>query len=299
MPEPIRRRTDTRIIAIAILVSMSAALAAQRTVSRSVWVSVVDGAGRPALDLAPADFQVTENGVRRDVTRATLGNAPMRIVLMVDSSSAISPMINNFRIGLNAFADALAPEHEIVLISTGGQIRVRTQPSADRARLKAEIARFASEGGANSFMDTLIESDSRFLKNAPGQWPVFVILTTDNGETRREPDFVRYNKFMQDFVARGGAAHAVVVAGKAIGTVTDFATNLVQNVAGMYDAVVVDSNVPSRMKSIADRLTADYKTMINRYEIEFSGDAKAVTPMVNAVVSREGVRLEMSGRRPF
>ena len=108
-------------------------------------------AAAPVLNLTAEDFQVTENGVKREVVRATLGNTPMRIVLMVDSSTPVGPMINNFRTALNAFADALPEIEEIVFISSGGQIRVRTQPGSDRDKLRAEIARFASEGGANAF----------------------------------------------------------------------------------------------------------------------------------------------------
>ena len=126
-------RTRTRqwgaiVSAIAILVTISVSLSAQRTVTRSVFVSVVDTAGRPALDLTRADFQVTEHGAKRDVTRATLGDVPMRIVLMVDSSTPVGPVINNFKAALAGFVDTLPPQHEVVFISTGGQIRVRTQP---------------------------------------------------------------------------------------------------------------------------------------------------------------------------
>ena len=110
---------------------------------------------------------MTENGKPREVTRVALGKAPMRIVLLVDSSSAMSSMINNFRAGLNAFIDALPAEHEITFISTGGQIRVRTPPSTDRLKLKMETARFASDSGANAFLDTLMEADDAFSRPRP------------------------------------------------------------------------------------------------------------------------------------
>ncbi len=39
---------------------------------------------------------------------------------------------------------------------------------------------------------------------------------------------------MNDFLDRGGAAHAVVIAGKQSGPVTDLTQNLVENTGGMY-----------------------------------------------------------------
>ena len=176
---------------------------------------------------------------------------------------------------------------------------MRTQPSADRDQLRAEIARFASEGGANAFLETLIESDSRFLKPAPTQWPVLVIVTTDNGDTRREPDVARYNRFMNDFLNRGGAAHAVVIAGKQTGPVTDLAQNLVENTGGIYTAIVVDSGLPERLKDIAERLSDDHHAMADRYEVEFTGDGKLLQPTIVVKTGRDDIRLKMSPRRPF
>ena len=262
-------------------------------------MAATDASGTPVLNLTRADLRVTENGSPREVTGVTLGTAPLRIVLLVDSSTAVGPIINSFRAALNAFVDSIPDEHEITFISTGGQIRVRTQPTADRQSMQAEIARFASDGGANAFLDTMIEADRRFLKTAPGQWPVIVIVTTDNGETRREMPIDDYNKFMNDFVSRGGAAHAVIVRGKQIGPVTDLTQNLVENVAGLYGAINTEVTLPERVRAIAERLVADHQKMANKYEVKFTGDAKLAQPMVHVTVTRDGVQLEMSGRRPF
>lgn len=287
-------------IAIAALVvaMMPIALSAQR-VTKRVFVRAVDADGVPVLNLTRADLRVTEDGAPREVTRVALGTAPLRIVLMVDSSTSMGPMVNSFRAALHAFADSMPVEHEITFISTGGQIRVRTPPSTDRARLKSEIGLFASAGGANAFLDTLIEADRRFLKTAPTQWPVVVIVTTDRGENEREFDLARYNRFMNDFVSRGGAAHAVIVRGQVVGPVTDLALNLVENVRGVSHSINTDTALTELLQGIAERISVDHLRMEDHYEVEFSGDARSLTPIVNATVARDGVQVQMSARRPF
>jgi len=295
-----RRAIGRAFILGAALATFSIALSAQRTAMRSIYVSAVDEAGAPVLNLTPADFQLTEDGFQREVTGATLLNGPMRIVLLVDSSTAVGPMLNNFRTALNGFIDELPQEEEVVFVSSGGQIRVRTQPGADRVKLRTEIEHFAAEGGANAFLDTMLEADKRFLKNVPpGQWPAFVIVTTDRGENTREPNVKDYNTFMQDFLSRGGVAHAVIIAGKAIGQVTDMVTNLVDNTLGMRHTIVADSNLPVRLRDIANRLADDHQRMMRRYEVRYSGDPKAIQPTVVIKSSRDGVQLQMSVRRPF
>lgn len=289
-----------RAIAIAgvILAAISVTLSAQRNVTRLVYVSALDTGGAPVLNLSPADFRLTEDGAQREVTRVTRGTAPMRIVLMVDSSTQVGPMINNFRTALTAFADALPESEEVVFVSSGGQIRVRSQAKDDRAKLRAEIARFASEGGANAFVDTMLEADKRFLRT-PGQWPAFVFVTTDNGEGTREPNVDEYNKFMNDFLTRGGAAHGVILAGKRIGFVTDIVTNLVDNVGGLRTTIVTDTSLPARLREIAERLADDHQRMMNRYEVAYQGDPKTTAPVIKVSVTRDDVTVEMSTRRPF
>lgn len=287
------------VVVIAIVAVISASLSAQRPVTRSIYVSALDTGGAPVLNLTAEDFQVVENGAKRRVVRAALGSAPMRIVLMVDSSTPVAPMINQVKTALQAFADALPESEEVAFVSSGGQIRVRTPPGADRATLRTEIARFASEGGANAFLDTMLEADNRFLKTAPAQWPAFVFVTTDNGDGTREPNVDHYNKFMNDFLSRGGAAHAVVLAGKRTGSITDMIANLVDNVGGMRHTLIADSSLPARLTEIANRLADDHQQMMRRYQISYEGDPKQAMPVVNVMVSRDDVQLKMSPRRPF
>jgi hypothetical protein len=183
---------------------------------------------------------------------------PLRVVLLVDSSSEVASMINPFRAGLKAFLDGTPEDAEIVFITSGGQLRVRTQPTADRDTLQKALGSFAPDGGANAFLDTLLESDQRFLKRATDRQNVFVILTTDNGAGRGEPRIDDYNRFMRDFMQRHGQAYAVVVhtGGGGMSATSDIINNLISNTRGTYDSMNSANAVPDKMKAIAARLAA-------------------------------------------
>ena len=182
---------------------------------------------------------------------------PMRIVLLVDSSSAVSTMINPFRAGLNDFLDALPGEPEIAIVSSGGQLRIRVGPTTDRLKLHAAARAFASDGGANAFLDTLLEADRRLLKNAPERRSVFVILATDMGTTLGDVRTDTYAKFVDGFVARGGRAHALIVRGVNTGVTIRIAENLVNNTGGFFESVGIASAVPKVMRTLADYVAAD------------------------------------------
>jgi hypothetical protein len=93
--------------------------------TRQLFVNASTGTGSPVLDLGLADFDVEDGGVKRTVVRAALATTPMRIALMVDTSDAAASALTHMRSGLLAFLDALSPEQEVVLITTGRQMRVR------------------------------------------------------------------------------------------------------------------------------------------------------------------------------
>jgi hypothetical protein len=282
-------------LAMLLVALLTTSVSAQR-ITRRVFVSArADGA--PVLDLTAADFQIIENGTKREVTRAALGKPPMRIVLMVDSSGAVPQMLNHFRAGLNAFFDTLPPEHEVVFISTGGQIRIRVQPTTDRAALKAAAGRFSADGGANSFVETLLESDRRFLRPVT-QWPVIVFVTTDNGFATQTPRVKEYNAFIQSFMQRGGSAHGIIIKGAASNQIAYVAENLVLNTRGVHKVVNQSTAVESDLKEIAERLTADHAKMANVYEIDYPSDGKIEEPAIEISTSRANVIVQVSQRRP-
>ena len=285
-------------LAVAFILVVAPTLSAQR-VQRRVFVSGADGSGTPVIDLSADDFEVLENGEARTILRATRASGPMRIALIVDSSSAIASLLNNLRAGLTTFLNELPGEHEIAFISTGGQIRIRQAPTADRQKLKTAVGLLASDGGANSLIETMMETERRFLNGAPGQWPILVMVTTDNAATRWEPNFDRFNRFVSDFVSRGGTAHAIVLHGRAGGVTTEFVMNVVENTGGYYESMTIANVLPDKMKMLAAHIDANYKAMANWYELEYIGDARAQDARIQVGVKRPNVILQMSTRRPF
>ena len=285
-------------LVVALLVLCAAVVSAQRT-SRRVFVAPRDAGGAPVVDLAREELSLVEGGVSREVIRVTRGTEPMRIVMIVDSSSAMSPHLTHVRAGLSAFLDALLGDPELAMISTGGQLRVRVAPTSEREKLKEAAAGFAHDGGGNSFVDTILEADTRFLKTAPMRWPVFVMLLTDAGESRGQVPVDQFNRFVDDFVARGGNAHAIILKGNSSGIISDFAQNLAENVAGTFETMNTANALPQKMTALARRINGDHYAMATRLEIEYASDAKAPSGGVDVRVAREGVRLQVSPRRPF
>jgi hypothetical protein len=207
---------------------------------------------RPVLTFFAAVLVLCLTGAFSATVRAA---DPLRVVLLVDSSANMATMLTEFRAGLRSFIQNIPDDVEVALISTGGQLRVRLAPTSDKVRMQEAASKFASDGGANSLLDTLLESDKRFLKPAGDRRHLFVVLTTDQ-PLLGEPPVYAYNAFVKDFVLRRGRAHGIVIRGTNSGLISQVVENLTSNTDGIFQVMVVSNSLAGRMKEIAEQVAA-------------------------------------------
>ena len=287
------------VAAIASLVILPSASAAQKNSStthvRHIFVSVTDANG-PVEGLSAADFKIAEAGQPRQVVKAGPAKDPMRIALMLDTSDAAAPALTNMRAGAIAFLDALPPEDEVVLITTGRQMRVRVPPTTDRNKLKNAAAGLFSDGAGTVLMDGLLEIDDRFFKKADDRWPVLVIFTSDGTEAStgsREKEFMKWAPLLGP---RGITVHAFVLkTPKGSGMPDIVSENLTQNTGGRYDVMNTTTALPEKMKALGEKLALDHRNLSMWYEVDIQTESD--TAAIDVAVAREGVRLQISNTR--
>ena len=290
-----------RICTLAVVSLLAAApLVAQKAPAkgrtRQIFVSVVDRAGAPVLDLQPADFDVIEGGVKRTIVRAGLATSPMRVGLLVDTSDAAAPALNQIRAALAQFLDALPPEHEVVLLSTGLQLRVRVPPTFNRGKLKDAAAGLFTDGGGTALMDGVLETDDRFMKKAENRWPVFVILTSDGAENSAGAHENEFNRWLASIGPRGISGHVIVIKSRGNGLTEIVANSIAENSGGRYDVVNTASSLPDKMKALASSLADDFNVARTRYQVDFASDSPA-NASVDVGVAREGITLKITQTR--
>jgi Mg-chelatase subunit ChlD len=264
---------------------------AQQTVQ--IYASILDANGKAVTDLQPADFEVREGGVVRKVVNATLANEPMRVALLVDTSAEAESALNHFRAGLTSFVAAMPAETEIVLISIGRQLRVRVQPTSDRARLAQGINNLFTDGGATVLVDALRESHSRFLRKVENRWPVFVIMTTDgpdNSSTRDD----EYERFIRELQAAGATGHAMILKTRGSGVAGQIGLNFRDYTGGLLEQIAVSNALGEQMKLFGDRIAAHARQIATTYKVSFVADGRDPKAAIELHVAREGVQVGLS-----
>jgi len=111
-------------------------------------VSVKDARGHPVPHLQPSDFKVSEDGAPQEIVHFEQGNAPLSVVLLMDTSSSMagSPLPEAKRAALEFIAQS-HPQSEIALVVFNDRVRVVQAFTRDRSQVRAAIHQLTATGG--------------------------------------------------------------------------------------------------------------------------------------------------------
>jgi len=266
-----------------------------KTITRSVFVKVADVTGKPTAGLAAADFEITEGGVKRTIIKAGPATSPMRIAVLADTSDGATNALNHLRAALASFADAVAPQHELMLVSTGRQMRVRVQPTTDRKKFKDAATGLFSDSGATPLRDSLLEIDDRFMRKAEDRFPVFVIVTSDGTEGSTPASEQKFNDWAKMLPVRGISAHAIVIKYRGGGTPEVYANHVAVTAGGVYEYMNTSNALAEKMKLVSDRIAQDFETVSQKYQVTFESEAAMGSVLVG--IARDGVKVETTQGR--
>jgi VWFA-related protein len=153
---------------------------AARTRTVRVPVSVLDQAGQPVMDLASADFRVSEDGKRQQVTLFSGERRPLRVALALDVSGSMDHKIRETEKALEHFIALLEPEDEILVITFSDRVQVVQDFTSDRSRL-ARVLQYLEPVGGTALYDAAFEAVRR-VSVGPAESKA-VVLVTDGVDT--------------------------------------------------------------------------------------------------------------------
>lgn len=157
----------------------------QRTTNQQkVYVSVVDKKGAPAQALAVTDLTIKEDGAAREVLKVEPATDPMRIALLVDTSTSTQATVTDIRMALKAFAAAIwakSPDTQIALYSFGERPSLEVDYSSSAVNLDRRIDRlFSASSSGAYFIDAIIDAANGLRKHKATR-AVIVAYVDENG----------------------------------------------------------------------------------------------------------------------
>jgi hypothetical protein len=170
-------------------------VAAVPQTDRTIYVSAMGSNGMPVMDLAAADFSVTEDNVAREVTKIDKATEPVYYAVLVDTSSGsgnsdsdrsrdrsnATDMVQHLRDALTGFVKLVfqaAPTSKIMVMEFGGAGQIRQDFTSDLAALEPLIPKLLPKPSEPVLNEALAEAAKQLAK-VPSQRRVILSINRE------------------------------------------------------------------------------------------------------------------------
>src|SRR6185369_13455565 len=99
-------------------------------------VSVSDRDGKYIPNLRKEDFRLWEEGAEQNIAFFSSVDKPFSVVLMLDTSGSTRSRIGDIQDAAITFVNQLRPDDEVMVVSFAEQVRVLSEFTKDRYRLR-------------------------------------------------------------------------------------------------------------------------------------------------------------------
>lgn len=213
----LRSRLLGRLVGGAAIASLAVTLTAQeqpgrpmfRTRGEGVRVDalVTDGE-RPVAGLTAKDFELTDGGVRQEVSVQSLADTPLDVLLVLDTSTSVG---TNGLAHLVRAADTmfsrLKPKDRAGLVAFSQDVLMRAALTPQHVRVRSLLPTLKVHG-----MTAIIDATYAAMQLADSDRPTLLLVFSDGVDTA---SWLRYNEVL-DTARRSGVVPYAVVTGEGV-----------------------------------------------------------------------------------
>ena len=254
-------------------------------------------------DLTKEDFFITENGVKQEVSYFSRDELPLSIILLLDVSRSVRPIIHEIRDGALNALQRLKPEDEVAVMAFGTTYQLVQDFTKDRKLVsqKIESATATEVLGNGTFLSSALESAAAHMLKAPtpGSRRVIIIVTDNIAITPdRETKYIVDELFDSGTVVYGLIVQAAF--GKffkimSLGQLSKGVNDFVERTGG--EIIGADKKeVDAKLGVVIDHLRARYQIGFRPANITNDGKFRPVEIKINENKKRKEKPLVLTRR---
>jgi len=119
-------------------------------------VTVLNEEGQLVYDLDAEDFRLMDNGVRQRITHLDLGNNPLSLVIVIETSSRIEPLLPEIRKTGIVFSDTvIGPQDEAAVVGFNDSVDTLLDFTTNRDQVLETMDRLNGGGGRARLFDAM------------------------------------------------------------------------------------------------------------------------------------------------
>ena len=185
---------------------------------------------------------------------------PMRIVILVDNSQTSFHALPAIRRGLQQLVNGLPPNHELMLVTTGGHMSIRVPPTRDYLDIQEAIGEINQvPSGGNAMIGSVQEIYDRFLRTAERRYPMIVVVSSDAYDTSQRVNDKTANELLAGVRKTGVLVNAILLTSTAPSLIRDLTLEMIKRTGGAYESALTVTALPTKMKAMAGHIGQQYK----------------------------------------
>jgi hypothetical protein len=298
-------------VALAGALAAAPSLGAQQAIQ--VFLSAVDGDGKPVTDLRAEDVNILVDGSLCKTTKYEEINWPVKLTLMVDNGPVHSDALRQLREALRLFIAELPTDMEVSVISIDPAPRWIYRPSNDRVKLLSSLDLLIPDQGAPKFIDALSEAADRVDKDKKDKnkekgnyFPVIMMVGSSGLEGSNARDY-QVTKLFKDVQDSSSTVHIVMQSNPNrsadIGSGTngiEVGIRVTQMTGGRYEAINTETRLSTLLPEYAKQIVKSHERQSHQYRITCQPPAKSAPKQITASTNRAGMSaaLTLDGRVP-
>jgi hypothetical protein len=286
-----------------VLLLVPAAVRTQGGVDKSLFIAVLDEAGKPVKDIVADDILIREDLVDRQVVAVKPASQPISVAVLVDTAQGSrvtdaygtpEEYIRDIRNAVGAFAKQLlghSPD-AVISLTEFGQAAITMVPfTSNPMEYEKGINHLVARVGVGSVLLEALAQANNDLAKQPSTRRAIVSLNLEPSNDQSREDA---SKIKEAFRKSGAQLWAVSVQRGALKNSTrDLVLNdFAKASGGQRDHIVGISAVEGILKGYADALTYQYEVVYKRPE------SNKPTSVIQLGTTRQGVKLHASGFAP-
>ena len=256
-----------RSFTFALALGAIAAPAGAQPEARAVYASVLDKSDVPVTSLNAQDFVVKEDGVAREVLRVSSAEKPLHIAVLVDTSQAIRPYVNDLRQALRSFFREMQSSNEIAVYEFGDRPTRLVDFTQDPALLDEAVGRLFARSGSGAYLLDAIVEVARDFRIHERERPVIVVITTQGPEFSN-----RYHEsVLKDLRSTDAILHALVLDRPRASLLSTAAhereltlSQGTEQTGGRRDDLLTSMALKDRLSSLAAEMKTQYRIVYAR-----------------------------------
>jgi hypothetical protein len=289
--------------ALVLLLVPATTVWTQGGVDKSLFLSVLDAAGKPVKDMVADDILIREDGVDRQVVAVKPASQPISVAVLVDTAQGKrvtdaygtpEEYVRDIRNAVGAFAKQLLGQspNAVVSLTEFGQAAITIVPfTSNPAEYEKGVNRLVAKAGVGSvLLEALAQANNDLLKQPSTRRAIVSLnLEPSDEQSGEEPKSVKeaFRKSGAQLWALSVQRGALKVSKRDL-VLNDFA----KESGGQRDQIVGISAIEGILRGYADALTYQYEVVYKRPE------SNKPTRVIQVGTPRQGVKLHASGFAP-